>query len=994
MSVQAEIIKSLYSGFIDYEAASLEDYRPRLLINDHENGQKVLTSLIKELNNCCEFFFSVAFITQSGVTVLLNTLKELEEKQIQGKILASQYLNFTNPKALEKLIQFSNLELRMAVDENLHAKGYIFKKSDSYSLIVGSSNLTQEALSYNKEWNIKVSSTDQGALIKDTLTEFERIFKHAQPVDHEWINAYSSIYQIHKPIFSRGEARDRHVYSVLQSGYKDQNTYINETGVKFDNLVLRIPRIMPNKMQISALKGIDKIRMNGGDKALLISATGTGKTYLAAFDVQKVQPEKFLFLVHRERILDQAIESFKSVLGDFIDAGKLCGSSRDTNARYLFSTVQTMSKNDVLHTFEKNAFDYIVLDETHRSGAESYQKIMRHFSPDFLLGMTATPERTDGYNIYQDFDYNIAYEIRLQQAMQENMLCPFHYFGVLEIQVEGQVIQDNSEFRHLVSEERIKHILDKIRFYGHYGKRVKGLVFCSTNKEASELSKLFNDKGYRTVALSGSDSQEKRDDAINRLEQDMEYGALDYIFSVDIFNEGVDIPTINQIVMLRPTQSAIIFVQQLGRGLRKHPEKDYVVVIDFIGNYKNNFQIPMALSGDRSYNKDTVRRFVLEGTRVIPGCSTINFEAVSRKQIFEAIDNANFSDLKLIKESYSNLKYQLGRIPRLLDFEEFGSIDVLRIFDNPRLGSYHYFLKKYDDEYELRFSEVQEEMIEFISRKLASGKRVHELALLKKIMVVKDNLIQVLVRTLMDEYGIEAQAKTVTSVINVLTNQFTTGAGKGTYKNCIFLEASDDEGEYRISTAYESMLEDASFRKTVDELLDFGLDRNRKYYGHRYENTSFQLYQKYTYEDACRLLEWEKSEVPLNIGGYKFDKSSKTYPVFINYEKHESINASINYEDRFLNISELIALSKSGRTPESEDVVQAYRAHEDGVEMSLFVRKNKDDKMSKEFYFLGKITAVGKPKPVIMRNTEKSAVEIHYRLHTPVREDIFEYIVS
>ena len=990
MSIQKDLAGSVYSGFIDEESLSLEEYRPKLLVNDYVSGQKVLTNIMKELNNCDEFFFSVAFITQSGVTVLLNTLKELEERNIRGKVVASQYLNFTNPKALEKLLQFKNIELRMVVDGNLHAKGYIFKKQEHYTFIVGSSNLTQEALTSNKEWNIKVSSMEKGSLIKETLREFERTFESADRVTPKWIETYQEIYQANRLPFQQKQEAPRPYVAVDF----DTKSMVAETQGSYITKVDALSRVMPNKMQVSALSGIERVRSQGENKALLISATGTGKTYLAAFDIRKYQPGRCLFIVHRERILDQSIESFKKVMGSFIDVGKLCGGHKETGAKYLFSTVQTISKDDILMSFSPEEFDYIVVDETHRAGAESYQKILRHFRPKFLLGMTATPERTDEYNIYKDYDYNIAYEIRLQQAMEEDMLSPFHYFGVAELSVDGKLLEDNTEFKYLISQERVRHIIEKIGFYGYYGERVKGLIFCSTNAEAEELSGQFNAKGFRTVALSGKDSQEKRDEAIDRLEQDEQENALDYIFSVDIFNEGIDIPTINQIVMLRPTQSAIIFVQQLGRGLRKHPRKEYVVVVDFIGNYKNNFLIPMALSGDRSFNKDTVRRYVLEGTRVIPGCSTIHFEAISRKKIFEAIDNANFNDIKLIKESYENLKYQLGRIPTLKDFEEYGAIDVIRIFDNGTLGSYHKFLKKYEKEYKLSFSEEQEEILEFVSKKLASGKRVHELLLLKKMMVAKDDLISVMEETLMAEYGIEAKEKTVVSVVNVLTANFTTGSAKGTYANCVFLDKTEGKSEYKISAKYEKMLQDEAFRKTLEDLLDFGLERNQKYYGKPYNGTSFHLYQKYTYEDVCRLLEWEKAEVALNIGGYKFDKKTKTYPVFINYEKSEDINDTINYEDKFLSPSELIAISKSNRTPESEDVVQAYQAEENGVEMTLFVRKNKDDKISKEFYFLGKIRAVGSPKPFKMKNTDTNAVEIQYRLDVPVKEELYDYITS
>lgn len=723
-----------------------------------------------------------------------------------------------------------------------------------------------------------------------------------------------------------------------------------------------------------------------------LTQAGTGKTYLSAFDVRNVKPKKLLFLVHREQILKQAMESYKDVMGEGISIGLVSGNEKNLTADYLFSTVQMMSKSEVYSQFDKKYFEYIIIDETHKAEAAGYQRIMQYFKPKFLLGMTATPERTDGIDIYQLFDHNIAYEIRLQQAMEANLLCPFHYFGVTELNIDGIVVDDTAEFNYLTSEVRVDNIIDKINYYGYSGDRVKGLIFCRDKKEARTLSDLFNERGYQTVSLTGEDRQEVREEAIERLEQKEREGGLDYIFTVDIFNEGVDIPCINQVVMLRPTKSSIVFVQQLGRGLRKSEDKEYVVVIDFIGNYKNNFLIPIALSGDRSYNKDTIRRYIAEGNRVIPGCSTVNFDAISRKRIYESIDAANFNDVKLIKESYQDLKAKLGRIPKLLDFEEYGSIDLNRIFDNSNLGSYHKFLSKYEKDYTIKLTPEQEKFIEFISKKLANGKRVHELLVLERAIKYRTGIMNLTKRVLEEEYETKVEPKTITNMVNVLTNEFPTGTGKNTYQECIFIE--DHGADYKISNRFENHLADENFYNMVLELIEYGLERNRKYYGERYKDTSFQLYQKYTYEDVCRLLEWEKGEVALNIGGYKYDKATKTYPVFINYDKGHDISASIAYEDRFVTPSSLIALSKSGRTVESEDVVMAYNAKELGIAMELFVRKNKDDKASKEFYYLGKIRTVGEPKPVIMKEANKKAVEIHYELETPVREDIYEYITE
>ena len=961
--IKRDILKSAEKGLINSNVNSNLALLPKLLVNDYSKGNKVLNELISELNKCNEFYMSVAFITSSGITPLLETFKTLEAKKIKGKILTTDYLNFSEPKALKKLLQFSNIELKLYSKENFHTKGYIFKFDDHYKMIVGSSNLTQTALTKNKEWNLKISSLEEGYLTENVISEFNVLWNEADELTLDWIETYESI-------------------------YKKQKEYTKKTSVP----ILSQYKLRPNKMQVSAIENLRKLRENGEDKGLLISATGTGKTYLSAFEIREYNPNRALFLVHREQIAKQALNSFKNVFGDTKSMGILSGNSKDISKDFIFSTVQTLSKDDILNSFNKDTFDYIVIDEVHKAGAKTYQKVVNYFKPKFLLGMTATPERSDDFDIFKMFNYNVAYEIRLKQALEEDLLCPFHYFGISDLEINGSILDDESDFRYLIAEERVNHIIDKINFYGYCGDRVKGLIFCSNKNEACELSEMFNKRGYRTVALTGDNSQSERENAINRLEQDDLNNCLDYIFTVDIFNEGVDIPSVNQVIMLRPTQSAIVFVQQLGRGLRKNNHKEYVVILDFVGNYKNNFLIPIALSGDRTFNKDTIRRYVMEGSRVIPGCSTINFDEIAKKMIFESIDSANFNDIKLIKESYNNLKQKIGKIPSLIDFDTYNSIDPVRIFENKSLGSYYKFLKKYEKEYTVELNPLKELFIEFICKKLGSGKRPHELLLIKLILEGKDKLLSHLKQSLITEYNINFTDNTKTNVVNIMTNEFPTGTGKKTYAQCIFIEPEYDD--YIVSENFKHLLEDKDFKEIICGLVEFGLERYHTNYSNKYLNTCFELYQKYTYEDVCRLLEWEKGEVALNIGGYKFDKTTKTYPVFINYDKNDNISHTINYEDRFISNNELIAISKSGRTKSSEDIVQAYNAEENGVEMSLFVRKNKDDKISKEFYFLGYIKAVGEPFEFTMKNTNKTAVEIMYMLRTPVRDDIYDYITS
>jgi len=446
--------------------------------------------------------------------------------------------------------------------------------------------------------------------------------------------------------------------------------------------------------------------------------------------------------------------------------------------------------------------------------------------------------------------------------------------------------------------------------------------------------------------------------------------------------------------MLRPTQSPIVFVQQLGRGLRKSEDKEFVLVLDFIGNYTNNFMIPIALSGDRSYNKDSLRCYLAEGNRIIPGSSTIHFDEVTKKRIYESIDTTNFNDVRILKDSYRQLKYKLGRIPSLREFDEHGEIDVLRIFDHPSIGSYYRFLVKYEEDYKVRISETGAKYLEFISKKFASGKRVHELQMLKRMLTISHRfgLLSKLEQDLKKEFDIQISGITKENIVNMMTNEFATGTGKETYSECIFIEKS--ENDYKISKGFSHELEDVYFYQMVQEVVDFGLMRYQENYSKRYQDTNFQLYAKYTYDDVCRILEWEKGAVALNIGGYKFDEKTKTYPVFINYHKEDSIQDTVKYEDRFTDNSRLIAISKSGRTLESQDVKIALNAEKMGVQMSLFVRKNKDDKTSKEFYYLGKIKATGNTREFLMPNTQKNAVEIEYHLDTPIKEDIYEYLIQ
>lgn len=988
-----ELKNGLSAAYINGSLAANLVYKPAFISNNPEEGKKVISSVEDELLRCEEFQISVAFITLGGVTPLLQTLKELEKKGVKGQILTTNYLDFSEPRALEKLNGLKNITLKMydveAAGNGFHTKGYIFKKEEIYRIIIGSSNMTSAALTVNKEWNTKLVSTENGEVAKEIVEEFQKLW------DSENALLYDDFYEVYK---------ER--YNIIK--------HQREIAKSEEIPSLEQYRLKPNSMQERFIANLRKILEQGEERALLISATGTGKTYASAFAMRELGFKRVLFLVHRGQLARQTKKSYEKVFAKSVSLGLVGAGYHEYDADYVFATIQTLNRDEHLLQYDKNAFDCIILDEAHHVPADTYQKVMKHFTPKLWLGMTATPDKRDdnieGRNVYELFDHQIAYEIRLQQAMEENLLCPFHYFGITDLAIIGDDEEASRDFSVLTSDERVKHIINEADYYGYSGDKVKGLIFCSSIKETEELSEKFNHminpstgQKFRTIALNGSASEQERQNAFERLAMNKEdatadHEPLDYIFSVEILNEGVDIVEVNQVIMLRPTQSPIVFIQQLGRGLRKAYGKEYVVILDFIGNYNNNFMIPIALSGDRTYNKDNIRRYIMEGGRVIPGASAVHFDEISRKRIFVSVDKANFSDIKLIRENYTNLKNKLGHIPRLLDFDDYGEMDVIRIFDNNSLGSYYKFLVKYEKEYKIRLSENEEKVIEFVSKKLANGKRIQELRMLKRMLAYargssKLGLFAGLSED-MKEYGKIVSQNQKENIVNVMTNEFPAGSGKKTYSQCVFIE--DDGTDYKPTKTFMQMLLNDKFYEMLQELVEFGIRRYERNYKNTYKQTDLVLYQKYTYEDVCRLLNWEQNEVPLNIGGYKFDKKTKTFPVFINYDKSENISDTTKYEDHFIPGSRdrLIAISKSGRTLKSEDVQNFLKAKERGIQVELFVRKNKDDKISKEFYYLGHMTASGNTKEFTMVNTEKTAVEIEWILDVPVREDIYEYIVN
>ncbi len=771
------------TAFIDYSTTSNLAFQPRIITNDDDNCEYVLNILEQRISDCECFYLSVAFISWGGISKFKSAFREFANKgdKAHGYILTTDYKLFNEPNALDFLLQFPNIELKIyKVDEDdkeggFHTKGYIFKKNEKYNIIIGSSNLTFYALTKNKEWNTETISTQDGQYTKQILFEFEKYWSSEKSVYYkDYKDCYKERFQINK---------------------KQKQIALHENPIKIQKVDLE-----PNDMQAAFITKMRKLRAEKKDRALLISATGTGKTYASAFEIRtEVEEEnlqRMLFIVHRKKIAKQAKETFENVFSDKISMGLYFENYKETNARFIFSTLDTLRDKDKREKFSEDAFDTIIIDEVHRAGSNGYQQIMNYFKPKLWLGMSATPERSDDFDIFSLFKHNIAYEIRLQQALKENLLCPFDYYGISDLQIDGKTFSDEdfSNFNKITSDQRVEHIIREVRYYGYSGERVKGLIFVNKLDVADELSKKFNERGYRTVSLHGGGDekyQEYIENCIDRLTDDSipREEQLDYLFTVDIFNEGVDIPEINQIVMLRPTKSIIIFVQQLGRGLRKHNSKEFVTILDFIGNYNNNYLIPMALTGSKSYDKDDMRKPLTHGQSVIPGAATIHFDEITRKRILKSIDRASTDSLKLLHESYKNLKYRLGRIPTIKDFDENDVIDVEKFFTVK--DSYYEYLIAYEDDFKIQLADAQRNILKVISKEFAIGVRPDELIILSLLIQGEADILSHYQEVMKFNYNIEPTNLEIENVIANLTNNFRTPLGQSRNKNCIFINSNN-----------------------------------------------------------------------------------------------------------------------------------------------------------------------------------------------------------
>ncbi|WP_019148154.1 DUF3427 domain-containing protein [Timonella senegalensis] len=991
-------VEDLRFGFVQSDIPSARAANPSLITN--EDNDTMLRAIREELKKSKRFTFSVAFISPDAIAMLKQVFLE---SKIPGTIITSDYLGFNSPGAFRELANLSRhteIEVRVfrKARSGFHAKGYLFQGAESETAIIGSSNLTPSALLHNKEWNLRFSAMPQGDIVQQIKSAVEHQIEHSVPLTDQWITSYEATYVPRIPAPTPGSSvlppeavsvsRINEAFEAALASNDLVPSFASGSTPQDTPLEPLTRTIVPNQMQEEALYEIQKLREAGERKAIVVSATGTGKTILSALDVRQASPKRMLFVVHREQILDRAIYEFQRVLEEPKSRfGKLSGGSRDTDARYVFATVQSLSRPDILASLAPDSFDYVLIDEVHRAAASTYQRILDHFQPRFLLGLTATPERTDSVNIFELFDYNVPYEIRLKQALEEEMLAPFHYYGVTDyVDESGLVIEDEATLNRLVSSERVDHLLSAIEKYGQAGTEVRGLIFCSRREEAHELSRLLNSrflrgKRLRTRALTGDDSVYDREQVVNQLEE----GALDYILTVDVFNEGVDIPSINQVVMLRYTKSSVIFTQQLGRGLRKTAGKDYLVVIDFIGNYKNNYLVPIALFGDRSLNKDSIRRNMIDAEEAghIAGVSSISFDRISKERIFAALSRSTLDNVRSLKLEISNLQFRLNRVPTLFDFARFDSVDPVVMATAK--GNYWNLLvdaKFFDHPLTPREGSI----LTLLSQELLNGKRPHELVLLRHLLAEQSLQRHELPRFFAGQQLKGTSTMTIESAIRMLNLDFYTQAEKQKYGNSPLIV--EDEARISLEQEFtELYASHAEFRAHVDDVIETGLYLAR----HRYTwSEGFVVGQRYSRKDVCRLLNWVSNQQNI-VNGYKLDMATMTCPIFITYHKGDEISSSVLYDEGFIDARSIRWSSKPSRTLKSPEIQKLVG---NSYELHVFVKK--DDIEGTDFYYLGRGT-VHNPEETTQRNKEGKPVpivEMEVQLVSPVETALYDYFHS
>ena len=648
-----------------------------LIINEKTKFRNFFVYLKQELLNCKKFYFIVSFIRYSGIQLLISTLDKLEKQGIQGEIITSVYLNITDSKALRKLLSYKNIKVKIYNNssESFHTKAYLFEKEKYHSVVIGSSNISQSALYSAEEWNVKLTDSSFFNIYGKSLNQFEKLWHSNEAIEltQDFIDEYEK----------------------YKKSVNVQNTFdYRKTKIEQEN------EFVPNSMQKRVLQKLRETRINGNKKGLVISATGTGKTYLAAMDIKqffeinsntenklfeinksKTSNIKFLFIAHREELLENAINVFSKILKiDKNEFGRIYGGLKEIDKSIIFASIQSL--RNCYNEFKPSFFDYIIVDEFHHSMSDSYLKTLSYFNPKFLLGLTATPKRMDGKDILSLCDYNVVDEIGIKEALEEDLIVPFHYFGVNDYMINyDNIPYKNGKYnekillQNLLLNTRTDYIVEKINKFGFDGDKLSAVAFCQNIEHAFFMKEEFTNKGYKSAVITANTSSNDRVKILEKFKNKK----IEILCVVDILNEGIDIPTINLLLFLRPTMSSTIFIQQIGRGLRKAKNKDFVTIIDFIGNHKKDYLLINYFSSEVD-NKDTLftkkEKIINEIKNQfsnIPKSCYVELDRICQNRIIEKIEKINFSSKNILKEMYLDYKAEIGKFEdeflRIRDFD-------------------------------------------------------------------------------------------------------------------------------------------------------------------------------------------------------------------------------------------------------------------------------------------------------------------------------------
>lgn len=867
------------------------------------SDKNFLETIKDNLQRCSSFYFSVSFIKKAGLILIEKEIENALKRGVKGRIITSTYQNFTDILSLNTFLDWQNqydnfechLDFECFGENGFHSKGYLFEYADSIELIVGSSNITRFALLKNIEWNISLYSKESINSYNEAFIEFNNLWDKTLELNKELIDQYTI----------------RIDYAIE----KWDMDYISS-----DSLTIN-----PNSMQRKALKELRRYRDTGVDKALIISATGSGKTYLAAFDARNFDARRLLYIVHRDVILKDALNTFANVFGAQKTYGLYTGAKNELDNDFIFASTSMLARH--LDDFSPNEFDYIVYDEVHHIVADSGMKIFEYFKPEFMLGLTATPERMDNKDVFGIFDQNIPYELRLRDAIINDLVVPFHYYGIRTKLADYKDKDRMKISREISRSDNVNFIASEIEKHRIKDKKLKCLAFCTTIQHCFLMAEEFREVGYNAIPLSGGNNLGERIKAFKNLQDDS--NPLEIICAVDILNEGVDIPEVNMVLFLRPTESQTIFLQQLGRGLRKYPGKNYLTVLDFIGNnYQRSVQIALAL-GTLSNTPYTEKPYLKAMIRTnfesldIPGV-LINIDELSKEEIISYIDKTNFNTTDALKKDYQNFKkyIQSEKYPSHMDYLNYDISPNLDRFIKSRINgkknkSYYSFLKKIGEETIPFFSKEENDIIDNVEEMIPIV-RVDEFVILKQYL---------------------EQARIDLEELNNIYPSTSKESLEYAYN---YLIKQNILGNEKLNLIYTNR----EFRDYLDDAINYGLTRYNIEFGEF--DGKYKLYGNYFKEQVGMVMLKEKM-MDLKIIGTYYDKDNEgdTY-IFVGLKK--DVESRLDYKDKFLNPSLMQWESRTNTTfdnAEGKKILNTKRVY-------LFVRKvDEEDGINLPFTYFG-----------------------------------------